>query len=109
MGGQIGELSTLYVQTTTYMPICNSKIIIIIMIPIITPYCFSLHFCLILHRLIGLVHELPKSETEVLQRCAHFFKVLSQPLSAATVYEKLGDNTAVVALYVESKQWDMVG
>ena len=61
------------------------------------------------HRLTGLVHDLSKTEADVLKRCAHFFKTLSQPLSAAMVYEKLGDTAAVLGLYVESKQWDMVG
>lgn len=59
-------------------------------------------------RLSTLVHDLAKSEVNVLKRCAHFFRVLGQPLVAAQVYEKLGDTSSTVTLYVECKQWEMV-
>lgn len=58
-------------------------------------------------RLSALVHDISKTEVEVLNRCAHFFKVLAQPLAAAQVYEKLGDTAGLIALYVECKQWQM--
>ena len=59
-------------------------------------------------RLTNLVYELPKTAVGVLKRCAEFFKLLCQPLLAAEVYEKIGDNWATVSLYIESKQWDTV-
>lgn len=52
---------------------------------------------------------MPKTETHLLNRCAYFLKLLSHPLAAAEVYEKIGDTQACSSLYIESKQWEMVG
>ncbi len=70
--------------------------------------CYNAHLHFLMFRLSALVHDISKTEVEVLNRCAHFFKVLAQPLAAAQVYEKLGDTAGLIALYVECKQWQMV-
>jgi len=57
-------------------------------------------------RLLGLVHELDKSQTEMLRKCAHYLMKLGQYAYAADVYEKLEDHKALVNLYVETHQWD---
>ena len=54
------------------------------------------------------MHDLPKTEVDVLKQCAHFLKTLGQPMAAAGVYEKLGDTASTVAVYVESEQWELV-
>lgn len=84
-------------------------------------------------RLLGLVHEVDKSQTEILIKCANYLKKLGQvgeesvclsvsllvclhcdsyiPLQyayAAEVYDKMEDHKALVTLYVETHQWDNV-
>ena len=84
-------------------------------------------------RLLGLVHEVDKSQTEILLKCANYLKKLGQvgeesvclpvclsvylhydnytPLQyayAAEVYDKMEDHKALVTLYVETHQWDSV-
>lgn len=66
---------------------------------------FSMHET---NRILNLVHDLDKSETEVLQSCAHHLKRLSQYNSAAEVFEKLGDFKALVSLHIETQQWTYV-
>ena len=55
-----------------------------------------------------MIHDVPKTNVELLQRCAYFFRVLGQPLAASHVYEKLEDTSALADLYVECRQWELV-
>ena len=70
--------------------------------------CTSLCITLLIARILNLVHDVDKSETEILQTCAQHLKKLSQYSSAAEVLEKLGDYKALVSLYIETQQWNYV-
>ena len=70
--------------------------------------CTSLCITLLIARILNLVHDVDKSETEILQTCAQHLKKLSQYSSAAEVFEKLGDYKALVSLYIETQQWNYV-
>ena len=59
-------------------------------------------------RILNLVHDVDKSEAEVLQCCAHHLKRLAQYNSAAEVLEKLGDINALASLHIETQQWSYV-
>ena len=59
-------------------------------------------------RILNLVHDVDKSEKEVLQCCAQQLKRLAQFNSAAEVLEKLGDIKALVTLHIETQQWHYV-
>ena len=60
------------------------------------------------YRILNLVHDVDKSEKEILQSCAHHLKRLAQFNSAAEVLEKLGDIKALVSLHIETQQWHYV-
>ena len=60
------------------------------------------------HRILNLVHDVDKSEKEVLQCCVQQLKRLAQFNSAAEVLEKLGDIKALVTLHIETQQWHYV-
>jgi intraflagellar transport protein 122 len=60
------------------------------------------------YRILNLVHDVDKSEKEILQCCAQHLKRLAQFNSAAEVLEKLGDIKALVALHIETQQWHYV-
>ncbi len=59
-------------------------------------------------RILNLVHEVGKGETEILSSCAHHLRRLTQFSAAAEVYEKMGDTNSLITLYVETHQWDNV-
>ena len=60
------------------------------------------------HRILNVVHDVDKSEKEVLQCCVQKLKRLAQFNSAAEVLEKLGDIKALVTLHIETQQWHYV-
>ena len=60
------------------------------------------------HRILNLVHDVDKSEKEILQCCAQHLKRLAQYNSAAEVLEKLGDIKALASLHIETQQWHYV-
>ena len=68
-------------------------------------YCGNFFFNF---RILNLVHDLDKSDTQVLSQCAYYLKRLSQFSGAAEVYEKMQDVQALVTLYVETHQWETV-
>ncbi|XP_064399631.1 intraflagellar transport protein 122 homolog isoform X2 [Halichondria panicea] len=57
-------------------------------------------------KILNLVHEVGKGETEILSSCAHHLRRLTQFSAAAEVYEKMGDTNSLITLYVETHQWD---
>ena len=57
---------------------------------------------------MNLVHDVDKSEKEILHSCAQHLKRLAQYNSAAEVLEKLGDIKALVSLHIETQQWPYV-
>ena len=59
-------------------------------------------------RILNLVHEVDKGETEILSSCAHHLRRLTQFSAAAEVYEKMEDTKSLITLYVETHQWDNV-
>ena len=60
------------------------------------------------YRILNLVHDVDKSEKEILNCCAQHLKRLAQFNSAAEVLEKLGDIKALVSLHIETQQWPYV-
>jgi intraflagellar transport protein 122 len=60
------------------------------------------------YRILNLVHDVDKSDKEILQCSAQHLKRLAQFNSAAEVLEKLGDIKALVALHIETQQWHYV-
>ena len=60
------------------------------------------------YRILNLVHDVDKSEKEILECCAQQLKRLAQFNSAAEVLEKLGDIKALVSLHIETQQWHYV-
>ena len=70
------------------------------------PHVYGLYFND--HRILNLVHDVDKSEKEILQCCVQQLKRLAQFNSAAEVLEKLGDIKALVTLHIETQQWHYV-
>lgn len=66
------------------------------------------HSWLSLPRILNLSHEVDKSEVDILIACAQHLRRLSQVSAAAEVYEKMEDNKSLVALYVDTHQWENV-
>lgn len=52
--------------------------------------------------------NLNKADVEPLKMCAIYLKELQQYSYAAEMYLKMGDQKALVALYVEAHQWEEV-
>lgn len=72
-------------------------------------YNYTLIDCLpSVFRIVNLVHEVDKGETELLSACAQQLRQLTHVGAAAEVYEKMGDIQSLVALYVETQQWENV-
>lgn len=59
-------------------------------------------------RLVELGRNLNKADVEPLKMCAIYLKELQQYSYAAEMYLKMGDQKALVALYVEAHQWEEV-
>ena len=59
-------------------------------------------------RILNLSHEVDKSDVDILIACAQHLRRLAQVSAAAEVYEKMEDNKSLVALYVDTHQWENV-
>ena len=59
-------------------------------------------------RLVELGRNLNKADVEPLKMCAIYLKELQQYSYAAEMYLKMGDQKALVSLYVEAHQWEEV-
>ncbi len=60
------------------------------------------------YRLLQVVQRVDNDETEILSACADHLRKLTQVSAAAEVYEKMGNTEQLIALYVETYQWDKV-
>jgi intraflagellar transport protein 122 len=58
--------------------------------------------------LLDIVRKLDKADTDLLNKCAEFFKQLNQLNFAAEVYEKMGNIDRLLELRMESHQWEEV-
>ncbi len=55
-----------------------------------------------------MVQEVDRGDTEILLACASHLRRLTQLTAAAEVYEKMGNTEQLIALYVETFQWEKV-